>query len=88
MTHKRNGRAAKLRRQQRAQNDPAAEKLVRTIFGEMIACDECGMLKSPQDDCMSPHCKAARAARSTFYDECTDDHVEINGSRLEAGIDY
>lgn len=92
--HKRNGREAKLRRQQDAykRNEETRDWLRREataeIFGAQEECMECGASKFINRDCQTPHCKAMREEPSAFYDEVTDDYIQINGSRMYAGLDY
>lgn len=77
MTHKRNGKAAKQRRQNQAQ-----------IFGAWEKCDECLAEKLVGTDCQTPHCKALREEDSIFYDHVTQDEIIYGNGTLIAGIDY
>jgi len=102
MTHKRNGKEAKARRQKAAlvretmledhlryvrSVDPA-EGLLHKIFGKWETCMECQGEFLLGSDCQTPHCKALREEKSKFYDEITDDHIQINGHKMYSGLDY
>lgn len=102
MAHKRNGRAARLRRQEAVQDRQVAnkqfydhldtctpeERLIVAIFGVHEECQECHASKLVRADCMTPHCKALRDEPSVFYDEVTEDQISIKGATMYAGVDY
>lgn len=102
MSHKRNGKLAKAKRQERARDRTTAnkqffdhvdtlspnERLITAIFGAHETCMECGNEKLIKTDCQTPHCKALRGESSMFYDEDTDDHITIKGSTMYKGVDY
>lgn len=74
MAHTRNGKAAKTRRQDSANDrrkaseqhfryyDQASEKqqLAIRVFGQWEKCDECLSAKLIGSDCNTPHCKRIR----------------------------
>lgn len=100
--HKRNGREAKLRRQESAKDRRHVnhqffanldkmnpnERLILAIFGSHEECADCSASKLVGTDCMSPHCKELRRESSVFYDEVTEDRITIRGATMEAGVDY
>ena len=100
--HKRNGKAAKARRQEaaelrRVQNKQIMDKfkditpeerLIIAIFGVWESCMECQNQKVVGSDCMTPHCMSIREEESVFYDEVTEDHIQVKGARMIAGLDY
>lgn len=103
MAHKRNGKAARQRRQESAKTRKAhadqiydlvveatpEERLLTHIFGVWETCDECGSEKVVRHDCQTPHCKALRDEKSVFYEEITEDYIRTHGGAImEAGIDY
>jgi rubrerythrin len=98
--HKRNGKAAKARRQKQAMVSGEMREqhldyvrnqepgLLDKIFGKFYTCNECGVEVLVGADCQTPHCKSLRNEASDFYDEVTEDHVQIKGARMYSGLDY
>lgn len=99
--HKRNGKAARQRRQVQAQSRERfadilfrgampthEEKLIIEIFAEAEECSECGGMKLIRWDCQTPHCKALRQEESVFYDSVSEDGITVRGATMISGVDY